>query len=50
MEKALISIGKEQLESIIEEEGKAELSCHFCGNTYNFTKNELELLLESAKG
>ncbi len=49
MEKALISIGKEELESIIEEQGEAELTCQFCDNKYKFNKNELEILLKEAK-
>ena len=49
MEKALISIGKEELESIISEQGEAELTCQFCDNKYKFNKNELETLLKEAK-
>ena len=49
MEKALISIGKEELQNLIDEQGKAELSCQFCDNKYKFTKEELENLLKSAK-
>ena len=42
MEEGLASIGKEELEDIIEKDGKAELSCHFCNKKYQFTKEELE--------
>lgn len=49
MEQALISIGKKELEDIIEEQGEAELTCQFCDNQYKFSKNELEKLLEEAK-
>lgn len=49
VEKALISIGKEELEKIINEDKKANLHCHFCGKEYNFTEEELKTLLESAK-
>ena len=49
MEKALISIGKEELESIISEQGEAELTCQFCEKKYKFNKNELETLLNQAK-
>ena len=48
-DRALISIGKEELSKLIEEDGKAEITCHFCDNVYNYTKEELESLLESAK-
>lgn len=50
MEKALISIGKTELQSIIDEQGEAELTCRFCNNKYTFVKAELESLLKRAKG
>lgn len=49
VEKALISIGKEELEKIVKEDKKADLHCHFCNKEYNFTEQELKRLLESAK-
>ena len=49
MERALISIGKTELETLIDEDGCAELSCQFCNNKYNFNKEELTALLEFAK-
>lgn len=49
MEKALISIGREELEALIAEQGEAELTCQFCDNRYLFDKNALEELLKSAK-
>lgn len=49
MEQALVSIGKEELEQMIEEEQKAELVCHFCHEKYFFSKSELENLLENTK-
>ncbi len=49
VEKALISIGKEELEKIIREDKKANLHCHFCSKEYDFTEEELLQLLEEAK-
>ncbi len=49
MEKALISIGRAELESLIEEQGEAELTCQFCDNKYKFSKQELEILLKESK-
>ena len=46
MERALVSIGKDELHDMIEEDGKAELICHFCNKKYHFTKEELEELLK----
>ena len=48
-DRALISLGKDELTKIIEEDGKAEITCHFCDNVYKYTKEELEELLENAK-
>ena len=48
-DRALISIGQEELTKIIEEDGKAEITCHFCDNVYKYTKEELQDLLENAK-
>ena len=49
MEKALISIGKTELEDLIREQGNAELTCQFCDNRYTFDKTELQKLLKEAK-
>lgn len=49
VEKALISIGKEELEKIIAEDKQANLHCHFCGKEYDFTETELQALLAEAK-
>ncbi len=46
MERALISVGKKDLEEIAKEDEKAELVCPFCSNKYQFTKEELEDLIE----
>ena len=43
--RALISMGREELESLIREQGRAELTCQFCDKVYSFTKEELEALL-----
>lgn len=49
MERALISLGPEELHSLIEEQGCAELSCRFCGRKQNFTREELEKMLQNMK-
>ena len=48
-ERGLISLGKEELLDIIEKDGKAHTICHFCGEEYDFTKEELEELAKQAK-
>lgn len=46
--KTLISLGKDELEQLIEEEGRAEVVCHFCNEAYQFERAELEDLLQRA--
>ena len=45
VEKALISIGKHELETIIKEDKKATLHCHFCNKDYDFNEDDLKTLL-----
>lgn len=49
-ESAIISLGKDEIQEIITEDGEAETHCHFCNAKYNFTKEELEQMLDQAKG
>ncbi len=48
LERALISIGEKELRNIIEQDGKAELTCQFCERKYRFSREELEALLAEA--
>ncbi len=48
LERALISIGRQELKDLIEQDGKAELTCHFCGKGYQFDRQALEALLLEA--
>lgn len=47
--RALISMGPEELRSMIEEQGSAELTCQFCDEIYHYSKEELEALLNSTR-
>ncbi len=42
MARAIISVGKEEIRKIIEEDGQAEVCCQFCDKKHLFTKEELE--------
>ncbi len=44
--RALISMGAQEMRSLTEEQGKAELTCQFCDKVYRFDRPELEQLLE----
>lgn len=46
MERALISVGKKDLQEMADEDGGAELGCPFCNNKYKFSKEDLEELIE----
>ena len=43
--RALVSMGREEMESLIEEQGEAELTCQFCDAIYHYSKEELEAIL-----
>lgn len=43
--KALITIGRKELDNIIEENEPVEVKCHFCNKAYNFTVDELKKLV-----
>jgi molecular chaperone Hsp33 len=46
---ALISLGQAEIRDIIETDGQAEAHCHFCNQTYQFSKEELEKLEAETK-
>ncbi|WP_455539858.1 Hsp33 family molecular chaperone HslO [Terrisporobacter sp.] len=45
IKKVLISLGRETLTEIIEEDKQAEISCHFCNSTYHYSEDELREIL-----
>ena len=47
--RALLSIGKKDLEEIIAEGRDVEMSCQFCGKKYSFKPNEIKLMLDMTK-
>ncbi len=46
VEKALISLGRSQLQELIDEGEEIEVNCHFCGKKYTFSIDELKRLKE----
>ena len=48
--RALISLGREELDAMIRDQGGAEITCQFCGKAYRFDAQELENLKEEAAG
>lgn len=49
VEKALISIGRKELNELIQEGKEVELNCHFCNTNYVFSVEELKEILRKAK-
>ncbi len=47
MEKALVSLGRDELKKIIEEDEKIETVCHFCNKKYSFEGERLEDLIKN---
>lgn len=50
MERNLISLGVKEVQEILDEQGEAELQCHFCNSKYQFTGEELQSLLDEMQG
>lgn len=46
--RALISLGRQELDALIREQGCAELTCQFCDRVYHFNAEELNALREEA--
>ena len=45
----IMGLGKEEINNMIEEDGEAETSCHFCNAHYHFSKEELQELYKESK-
>lgn len=49
VEKALISIGRKELNEMIQEGKSIEMNCHFCNKNYEFAVEELKEILRKCK-
>ena len=47
--RSLLTLGKEELTKLKEEEGEITLECHFCATTYHFNQAELGALIYGAR-
>lgn len=50
IEKAIISVGRKEIQSMIDDGKDIEVKCHFCNTAYNYTVEELRGLLKRAAG
>lgn len=49
IEKALISVGRKRLQSMIDDGKTIEVNCQFCNKHYPVTVEELKQLMQSAR-
>ena len=49
VERALISLGADELEGILKDQGKCEIGCQFCDTVYKFDGNELRGLIDGIR-
>ncbi len=49
VEKVLLSLGKEELQELVDEGKEVELHCHFCNKRYAFTVEEVERLMKAGE-
>ena len=49
IEKAIISIGKKDIQEMIDDGKEVEVKCHFCNTAYTFSVEELKRILKQAK-
>ena len=48
VEKALVSVGRKELQEMIDDGKPVEVNCHFCNKNYTFSVEELKKLYEKA--
>lgn len=46
---AIVTLGKEEIQDMIDTDGEAEAHCHFCNEKYHFDREELEQLKDNAE-
>ena len=49
VERAIISIGREEIQSMIDEAQPIEVNCHFCNSHYIFTLEDLKSILQRSR-
>ena len=49
VERALISVGRKELQDMIDEGKEIEMNCHFCNRNYTFSVEEMKNILKRCK-
>ena len=47
VERAMISLGRDELQQILDEQGHCSMTCQFCDAVYDFSGDELKALIDS---
>jgi molecular chaperone Hsp33 len=47
VERALISLGRKELEDMLAQQGGCQMTCQFCDAVYDFSAEDLRALLEN---
>lgn len=50
IQNAIMGLGNEEMQKMIDEDHGAEATCHFCNEVYLFSEDELESMKQLAKG
>lgn len=50
VEKVLLSLGRKELEDMINDGKEIELNCHFCNSSYKYTVDELKDIVKAVSG
>ena len=45
----LVSLGRDELQPVLDERGEVEVTCEFCGRSYKYSPAEIETLLNGAE-
>ncbi|WP_328592599.1 Hsp33 family molecular chaperone HslO [Paenibacillus cymbidii] len=49
VERTLTSLGEDELQALLTEDGRAEVVCHFCNEAYQFEEGDIRALIRSIK-
>ncbi len=49
VEKAIVSIGKKDIQEMIDDGKEIEVNCHFCNTSYKFTVDELKEIIKRSR-
>lgn len=48
-ERGLLSLGEDELQKLLDEDGHIETVCHFCKTTYDFDASQIQSLIEETR-